>query len=174
MDPISTLLGGKVNGGFNLFVDGRGYAAKVTELNLPKLTIKKEAFQPGGFDAPIDVDLGMEKLEASFTLEDFDSYTLKYFGLGHNDPVPCTVRGFLASGDGTGLPLVSNIVGMWSEVEMAKFKRSEKFEQKVTVACKYYKLLVGGELIHEIDIENMVRIIGSKDYLALARAAIGV
>ena len=30
---------------FNLFVDGRGYAGRVDEITLPKLTIKTEEFQ---------------------------------------------------------------------------------------------------------------------------------
>ena len=53
---------------FNLFVDGRGYAGKIEELTLPKVTIKAEEFRAGGMDAPMEIDLGMEKLEAEFTL----------------------------------------------------------------------------------------------------------
>ena len=53
-------------------------------------------------------------------------------------------------------------------------KRAEKFEMKVTVSCKYYKLEMDGQVVHEIDIENMTRIIDGVDYLAEARAAIGI
>lgn len=171
MPDITT---GKVNGGFNLFVDGRGYAAKVTEIELPKLTIKKEEYQPGGYDAPVEVDLGMEKIEASFTIADFDTEVLKYFGVGHNNPVAVTIRGSLAHGDGNDTPLVVQLQGMWGEIENPKLKRGEKFEQKVSMSCKYYKLESGGHVIHEIDIENMIRIIDGKDYLAASRKSIGL
>ena len=45
----------------SLFVDGRGYAGNVDELNLPKLALKTEEFRGGGMDAPIEIDMGMEK-----------------------------------------------------------------------------------------------------------------
>ena len=165
---------GKVNQGFNLFVDGQGYAGKVLELELPKLSIKKEEYQPGGYDAPVEVDLGMEKLESNFTLADFDLNALKLFGLGHNKPVVCTIRGALGHGDGKVTPMVVQLQGMWGELEPPKMKRAEKFEMKVTVSCKYYKLEMDGQVVHEIDIENMTRIIDGVDYLAEARAAIGI
>lgn len=171
MPDITT---GKVNGGFNLFIDGKGYAARVTELELPKLKIKTEDHQPGGYDAPVKIDLGMEAIEAIFTIGDFDADALKYMGVGHNNPVACTIRGSLAHGNGEDTPLVAQLQGMWSEVEPPKFKRGEKFEQKITVACKYYKLELGGKVIHEIDIENMVRMVDGKDYLAASRASIGM
>lgn len=159
--------------GFNLFVDGRGYAAKVSECELPKLAIKTEEFQPGGFDAPIEMDLGMEKLETNFTLLDFDVDVMKQFGVGHNNSIPVTLRGALSYGDGTTIPAVVQFQGMWRELEPPKFAKPGKMELKVTMALKYYKLEVNGETIHEIDIENMVRIIDGTDYLASMRENIG-
>jgi P2 family phage contractile tail tube protein len=44
----------------------------VEELTLPKLTLKTEEFRNGGMDAPIEVEMGMEKLESEFTLTRFD------------------------------------------------------------------------------------------------------
>ena len=50
---------------FSLFVDGTGYAGKVTELTLPTLTIQNEEYRAGGLDAPIAIDMGMEALTAA-------------------------------------------------------------------------------------------------------------
>ena len=161
--------------GYNLFCDGRGYAGKIGECNLPKLTIKTEELQPGGYDAPVEVDCGMEKLETDFTIMDYDADTLKKFGVGHNNQVAVTLRGSLANGDGTVVPVVVNFNGMWRELETPKFtKPGGKLEQKITMALTYYKLTIDGEVIYEIDVPNMVRIIGGTDSLAAARAAIGV
>ena len=55
----------------NLFVDGRGYAGVVDELTPPKLTMKTEEHRAGGMDAPVELDMGMEKLEASFSLKKY-------------------------------------------------------------------------------------------------------
>ncbi len=54
----------KILRNFNVFVDGRGYAGKIEEITLPKLTIKTEEYRAGGMDIPISIDMGMEKLEA--------------------------------------------------------------------------------------------------------------
>lgn len=159
---------------FNFFVDGKGYAGQIDEFEPPKLAIKTEEYQPGGFDAPIEADLGMEKMEASFTLLDPDPDTLKCFGLGHNKPVACTARAGIGNGDGTVAAHVHHLQGMWKEVEQPKLKRGEKLSMKVQVALKYYKQEIDGEVIHEIDIENAIRMIGGVDYLAEARAAAGI
>lgn len=53
----------------NLFVDGRGYAGRVDEIKLPKLTLKTEEHRAGGMDIPVELELGMDKLEAE--LDDF-------------------------------------------------------------------------------------------------------
>ena len=37
----------------NLFVDGRGYAGRVDEIELPKLTLKTEEHRAGGMDVPV-------------------------------------------------------------------------------------------------------------------------
>ncbi|WP_425974064.1 phage major tail tube protein [Tepidimonas sp. HKU78] len=65
----------------NLFVDGRGYAGRVDEIQLPKLTLKTEEHRAGGMDLPVELDLGMEKLEAQLTISDFDPELFKLFGL---------------------------------------------------------------------------------------------
>ena len=56
----------------NLFVDGRGYAGRVDEIKLPKLTLKTEEHRAGGMDIPVELELGMDKLEAELTISDFD------------------------------------------------------------------------------------------------------
>lgn len=159
---------------FSLFVDGRGYAGKVDEFEAPKLTIKTEEARPGGYNAPVEIDLGMEKMESSFTLLDWDHDVLNYFGLGHNKPVAVTVRGGVGNGDGTAVSYVYNLQGMWKELEQPKLKGGEKLSMKVQIALKYYKLEIDGNVVHEIDPENAVRMINGFDYLAEARKAAGI
>ncbi len=47
----------KILRNFNVFVDGRGYAGKIDEITLPKLTIKTEEYRAGGMDIPINIDI---------------------------------------------------------------------------------------------------------------------
>jgi P2 family phage contractile tail tube protein len=167
------IFGPKVLTGFNAFVDGVGYAGKIMELQLPKLSIKTEEFRSGGMDAPVELDMGMEKLECSFTLEDFTPDAIRHFGLGHNQPVSMTFRGSLGLGDGLAVPAIIRCQGMIKELDNGAWKPGEKLQQKFSVALKYYSYSQAGEVIHEIDVENMVRIINGRDMMAATRMIIG-
>lgn len=158
----------------NLFVDGRGQAGNIEEITLPKLTSKTEEYRNGGMDAPIEVEMGMEKLEADFTLTNFDKEVLKLFGLAPGNVKAVTVRGSLASEDGTETGVTINLRGMIKEFDGGSWKPGDKSTQKFAVALRYYKLVVGGEVIHEIDVPNMIRIIGGVDQLATQRANLGL
>ncbi|MGB0957474.1 MAG: phage major tail tube protein [Litorivicinus sp.] len=157
-----------------LFVDGRGFAGNVESLTLPKLSLKTESLRNGGMDAPIDVDLGMEKLECDFTLTRFDRQVLKLFGLTHGRAVPVTIRGAMVSDFGMPTPVMINLQGLVREVDFGDWKPGEKATLKLSMSLRYYKLTHGGDVVHEIDIPNMVRMIGGIDQLAAIRFALGV
>ncbi|MCO1333137.1 phage major tail tube protein [Microbulbifer sp. OS29] len=157
-----------------LFVDGRGFAGNVEELTLPKLTLKTEEFRNGGMDAPIEVEMGMEKLESEFTLTRFDKNVLKLFGLAPGQLTPLTIRGAVISDDGTQTAVVVNLQGIVREMDPGNWKPGEKATLKIMLALRYYKLTHGGDIVHEIDIPNMVRTIGGVDQLSAVRSALGI
>ena len=158
----------------NLFIDGYGYAGNVEELNLPKLTMKTDDFRNGGMDLPIEVELGMEKLESSFSLTKFDAGMLKIFGLAPGNLKPFTFRGSLASDDGTETGVIVNLRGMLKEADPGSWKPGEKATLKGAIALRYYKLTIGNEVIHEIDGPNMIRIVNGVDQLAVTRKNLGM
>ena len=73
----------------NLFVDGRGYAGRIDEIQLPKLTLKTEEHRAGGMDLPVEIELGMEKLEAEMTFSDYDPELSSCLGCWIRRP-PCS------------------------------------------------------------------------------------
>ena len=164
----------KLRKDINLFIDGRGYAGKVTEFDPPKLTVKMEEYRAGGMDAPIEVDMGMEKLEAMLTLADIDADALKLFGIVKGARAPMTLRGGQQGRDGTVEALAHHLRGRVKEVDWGTWKPGEVSPVKLSVALDYYKFEVAGETVHEIDIENMVRIIDGVDQMAEMRQALGL
>lgn len=158
----------------NLFVDGRGYAGQVEEFNPPKLTIKGEDFRGGGMDAPLELTMGMEKLEADFTLISFDRDVLALFGVAEGFNVPFTMRGALESLDGTVKPVVITLRGKIKEDDPGTWKAGDPAKLKISLALAYYRMEHNGVTVHEIDVENMVRIINGVDGLAAQRAALGI
>src|SRR5574344_392135 len=163
----------KILKNFNLFVDGRGYAGRAEEVSPPKLALKTEEFRGGGMDAPAVIDLGMEKLESSFTLVEYDPEILKQFGLVSGNSVQITLRGALVD-DNTTTPMVIGLRGMLKELDMGKFKAGDKATLQCSVACRYYSLEIDGQNIVEIDVDNMVRKIDGQDVLADIRSALGM
>lgn len=158
----------------SLFVDGNGFAGNIEEITLPKLTMKTEEFRNGGMDAPIDVDMGMEKLECDFTLTRFDRSALSLFGLSPGNVTPLTIRGALTSDDGVQTSVVINLNGRIKEIDAGSWKPGDKATLKLMVSLRYYKLTHGGNVVHDIDIPNFRRMINGVDQLAETRASLGL
>ena len=163
----------KILKNFNLFVDGRGYAGRAEEVTPPKLTIKTEELRAGGMDAPISIDLGMEKLECGFSLVEYDPNLMQQFGLISGNAVQVTLRGALVD-DETTTPMTIQMRGMYTELDFGTFKAGDKNTLKCNVACRYYSLTIDGTQLIEIDVDNMVRNINGTDQMAEIRAALGI
>ena len=157
----------------NLYVDGKGYAGRVEEVTLPKLALKTEDFRGGGMDAPIEIDLGMEKLECEFTINEYDPLMFAAWGLVPGNMVNITVRGAFEQ-DGEIQAIWVELIGSWKELDMGTWKTGEKAALKVQVAARYYGLLVSKVPVVLIDVPNMVRMISGVDKLAAQRDALGM
>jgi P2 family phage contractile tail tube protein len=156
----------------NLSVDGKGFLGAVEEVVLPKLKIKTHAFKAGGMDTPIELDMGLEKLECSFTVANYDRDLFKAFDITPNRHLPLTMRGAIEE-DGTIHPVVLRLEGACKELDMGTWKSGEQVKLKMQMTLKKYELLIDDEEQIFVDVLNMVRRIHSVDVLEAARAAIG-
>lgn len=156
---------------FDAYVDGRGHAGIITEVELPKLTLKTEEHRSGGMDTPVEQDLGTEKLEATLTFgQDVESLLELWGVLGSETGI--TLRGSRGEGPAAE-PVVVEMRGILKEVDMGSWKPGEAQESKYAAALRYYRLSIAGRDRIEIDTENMVRKIGGVDQLARARKNLG-
>lgn len=158
----------------SLEVDGRKFPRRIKMLQLPKLTIKTEDYRAGGMDAPVKIDMGMEPLDAGLSMSSIDAELLKTFGVATGDLTPLTFRGALRDDDGSVKPVVATMRGRVTEVDPGDWTPGEISETKYTASLRYYKLEHGGSTLHEIDIDNYVRIIDGVDQLAEMRTALGL
>lgn len=159
----------------NLFNEGRSYLGQVDEVVLPKLTAKMEEWRGAGMDAPVDIDLGMEKLSMEWTAGGWLSDALKQFGVLNVSGVGLRFTGAIQSDDAEQVKAVEVVVrGRHSEIDFGTAKAGEDTAHKYTTSLSYYKLTVDGEEVIEIDILNMVKKVGGKDLMADFRSALGV
>lgn len=169
----------KVLKGFNLFIDTVGYAGVVEEVNLPKLDLKMDEIYNGGMDAPIDVEMGMSKLECDFTLSEYTPAVITAFGLrttatsqGGGAQIPLTMRGALDGEQNAYVPVVVSVTGALKDLDMGGFKSGERAPLKCSMTLRYYKLTIDGADLVEIEVGNMVRKINGVDQLESMRSAL--
>jgi P2 family phage contractile tail tube protein len=158
----------------NLFVDGRGHAGKIEEYNAPDLTLTTEDFRGGGMDAPIDIEMGMEKLTTSYVVTSYDANLLALWGVKTGAPIQLTARGSLESLDGTTKPVVHNMTGKLLSVARGTWGSGSKPSLTITQTLTYYREVHDGRVINEIDVINMIRVVDGVDQLAAHRANIGL
>lgn len=159
---------------FNLYVDGRGYAGNVDEIQLPALNVTEEDYRAGGMDAPVAIDMGMEKLEATAKLSKWDADLVKLWGLGNGTRVPLVFRGALENLDGVVVPVVVKLTGAIHGMEFDSVTPGAKAGLTFKIAATSYSYTQDDVVLHDIDVLNMKRVIGGVDRLAAQRAAIGL
>lgn len=163
----------KVLKNFTAYVDGVGYAGRVTELEPPKIKLKTEEHRAGGMDTPVEIDLGTEKLEATATFAEYNEEMFALLGLVAGSEVGVTFRGAKGDGD-SARAIIMEMRGRIAEADPGTWKPADKATHKLRFPLVYYKLTIDGKECLEIDILNMVRKVGGKDQLAAMRTALGV
>lgn len=158
----------------NMFVDGINFAGDVPTLTLPKLTTKTADYRGGGMDAAIEMDQGMEKMEANFTTNGVRREAMKFYGLADQTAFNSVFRGSFKAQKGLTTAVVATLRGMLKEVDPGDWKPGEPSEFKYAIALSYYKLEVDGRLLYEIDPVNCVRVIDGVDQLTAVRRDLGM
>lgn len=158
---------------FQVMIDGFGFAGRADEVTLPTLSIATEEHRAGGMDAPVDVDMGMELMELSVVISDYDESVISGFGL-LGPGVPITLRGAIQRQGDQAQPVVVKMLGGLKSREVGAFAVGGKQTTTLTYNVRKYSEAINGVEYVNIDIENMVRVINGVDQLASQRAAIGM
>ncbi len=156
---------------FNLFVDGKGFAGLIKEMTLPKITFKIEDHMSGGMDAPAPVEMGMEKLEATFTLASYEPEVFRLLGFRAGGPIAIIARGSLKRDDEV-IAMTVTMRGVIKEIDMGNWKKGEDTQLQFSLHAQYYRLDRGVENLVEIDVKNLIRRFGGVDQLEAVRAAL--
>ena len=160
---------------FAVFNDGISWVGEVEELALPKLTRKMEEFRAGGMLAPVKTDFGMEALECEVTAGGWMKDCLKQFGNAGLSGVPLRFAGAVQNDDtGEWSKVEIFMRGRWEEIDPGTAKAGEKTEFKAKMALNYYRLVMDGEDVIEIDAINMIEKIGGADLMAQVRQILGI
>ncbi len=158
----------------NLFMGGISFSGDVPSVTLPKLTVKTDSFRGGGMGGEIEIDMGLEKLEASFVTTGVRREAMKYFGLADQTACNAVFRGAFKGLAGKVTPVIATMRGLLKELDMGDWKPGDKAENKYAMALQYYKLEIDNRVMYEIDMVNCVRVIDGVDQMADVRNALGL
>lgn len=161
---------------FNLFGDGNNWQGEIQTITLPELARRMIEYEGGGMDGPIEVDMGNQLMEMSWTpgglLVDglYDTY-----GSPIHDAAQLRFTGSYES-DETGQVVPVEIVarGRHKTIGGGEAQKGDNSTGEITTTLSYYKLVIDGETVIEMDKPGYVFTVRGEDRLADRRAALGL
>lgn len=161
----------------NLFNDGENWIGIIEEFTPAKLTRKFEKYRGGGMPGAADIDLGFDDgaLEIEFTIGGFELKLLQQSANSKHDGVPLRFAGAYQrddTGDVSRVEIVSR--GRIKELDSGNLKVGDNSQTKISMTNTYYKVMVDGSTVVEVDTVNMIHIVDGVDMMADYRKAIGL
>lgn len=166
----------KVIKNVNVFFDGGAWAGRFDEVTFGKLARKLEKYRGGAMGAEVDIDLGYEMPEPEITLKEHVPALLRAWG-------ECAADGVLlrllagANQDGPNCPHDAIEFVMRcrpKEIDFGSYKGGSLTDVKTPFCTSYFKYILNGVTLIELDPINNVEIIGGVDRNQKINQAIGL
>lgn len=158
-----------------LFRNGVNYAGEIAEVTLPTLTRKMEGYRGGGMGGEVKYDMGQEPIELEWMAGGFLRALFDGYGATRHDAELLRFAGAYQRDDTGQAESVEIVVrGRTEEIDPGSHKAGDDTEIKVKTVCSYYKLLVAGVPLIEIDLVNNILVVNGEDRMSEIREALGV
>ncbi len=158
----------------NFYLEGVGYAGEIGELTPPKISHATEEWRGGTMLGPVQIDNGLQALSMEWTLGGNVPQVVTQMGEGAIDALLLRALGAFQSDTDSSVQAVELVMrGRHTELDRGTWKPGDDTEKKVMTALTYYKEIVDGVEIMEIDMLAGVYIVGGVDRYAAIREAIG-
>ncbi len=162
----------------NVFLNGDNWVGVAEDFTPAKLSRKFEPYRGGGMGGAVNIDMGMEDsaLDVSFTFGGYGEELLRCMGEPKADGSSIRFAGSVQRDDTGEVGAVEIICrGRFKELDRGTLKSGDNTQAKVSMVNTYYKEIIDGQVIHEIDLINMIEIgPDGVDRMAEHRAAIGL
>ncbi|MEW4466296.1 phage major tail tube protein [Parasphingorhabdus sp. JC815] len=136
----------------NASVDGKSYLGVIPEYVEPKLAIKMEEYRGGGMIGAVQIDMGLEPMEAELTMAGHTASLFRKFGTTDVEGVRVRLIGAYQSDDGGNAQAVEIYLGgRFQEIDPGTAKPGDDTEHKYKLPVAYYKRVVDGRTELEID-----------------------
>ena len=162
----------------NIFANGTSYVGEAEDFTPAKLSRKFEAYRGGGMPGAVNIDMGLDDgaLDTSFTFSGLSDELIKLQGTPQIDGISLRFAGALQRDDTGEVDAVEIVCrGRFKELDLGTLKAGDNSQTKISMVNTYYKVLINGVVLHEIDLINMIEIgPDGVDRMAEHRKAIGL
>lgn len=159
---------------YRVYGDGDNYLGKSKTVTLPKLAITGEGYRGAGMLSEVDTDMGLEKMEMEHSYGGFMREILRQFGVTTIDGTMIRFVGAYQADDNGAVQAAELVVrGRHREIDPGDAEVGKDTEWKVKSALTYLKWTVDGIVEVEVDVLNMIFLVGGVDRYAAIRQAIG-
>ena len=159
----------------NMFHEGASFLGEVASVTLPKLSRTTQDYRGGGMPGSVELATGLDKLALEWAIGGYTPEVIRQFGV---TDVAGTLLRFVGAYQrhDTGTYDAVEVVmrGFHKEIDRGDAKPGEDTETKITSSLSYYKEILNGEVLCEIDMLNCIAIFNGVDTLAAERAAMNI
>lgn len=160
---------------FALFIDGQGYMGETEEFTPPKITSKMEEIRTGGWLSAVEVELGKEKMEASFVMPGFATNVIRKMQNNTIGGLPFRFAAAAQRDDTNQVSAVTyHLRGRIKELDQGSFKAGEVNKSTFTIACSYLKIVENGVTVLEFDPIHRIFKVDGNDLLQALNIAMGL
>lgn len=160
----------------NIYLEGNSLLGRGEEVSLPDIKFKKAEHKALGMIGSPEFFAGIDKMEAKIKWNSFYDDVLKKFANPFKSlslQVRASVEEHGVPGRISEKPLVAFITCQSSNFPGGNFKQHDNVELESNLTVTYYKLVIDGKDIVEIDIMSNIYKVEGVDMLANYRANIG-
>ncbi len=159
----------------NVFNDGDNYIGQIAEATLPKIALLLEDWRGGGMIGPVQLDMGVDKIEFEWKPGGIIKGIYQQFGEPAIDGVQMRwLGGYQADDTGQVTRVEITLRGRHAEIDPGGAKVGEAGGHTIKTAASYYRLKIDGDVVVEIDFLAMIFVVNGVDRAADLRAAIGL
>lgn len=162
----------------NVYLNGNSLLGQTSEIKLPEVVHKYSDHKALGLVGELELWSSLQKMNADFT---FNSYYPDTMALCADPFTACDlqVRSSLRTyGPGGGVtsevPVVAFLKGTWIQSATGSFKQGDPSDIPTKMSVKYFRLVVDGREILEVDVLANIFKVGGNDLLAQYRQNLGI
>ncbi|MCV6639653.1 phage major tail tube protein [Candidatus Albibeggiatoa sp. nov. NOAA] len=157
---------------FNLYINGENLAGKVSKVKLPTVAEKVEEHRGAGMGMPIDLKMGLEPMEMTFTTTDIGVEQELITAIRDGQDQQFIFRSSASTDETPSDTIMTEVTvnGSIQKVEVGDFESGSKIDTDFTVkSVKFYEKKVDGQQVFLFDLFNHKWVVNGVDQWASER-----